>query len=88
MMNDPSLLPDWLNTAKARGWGGTLLLLMDVLEPAAPLIAQMLYVSTPAAGLFGQRHAWMQLAQTLEDPDGLSTLRAALGQPHDPNKEG
>jgi len=88
MMNDPSLLPDWLDTAKARGWSGPLLILIDVLEPAAPLIAQMLYVSTPAAGLFGQRHAWMQLARTLEDAEGLSALRAALGQPHNPNQEG
>jgi len=88
MTNDPSLLPDWLHKAKARGWSGTLLTLLDVLEPAAPLIAQMLYVSTPAAGLFGQRRAWMQLAQALEEAEGLSALRAALGQPPDPNQEG
>jgi hypothetical protein len=88
MTNDPSLLPDWLHTAKARGWSGTLLTLLDVLEPAAPLIAQVLYVSTPAAGLFGQRRAWMQLAQALEEAEGLSALRAALGQPPDPNQEG
>ena len=88
MTNDPSLLPDWLQTAKARGWGGTLLTLLDALEPAAPLIAQVLHISTPAAGLFGQRRAWMQLAQALEEAEGLSALRAALGQPPDPNQEG
>lgn len=88
MMNDPSLLPDWLHKAKARGWSETLLTLLDVLEPAAPLIAQMLYISTPAAGLFGQRRAWMQLAQALEEAEGLSALRAALGQPPNPNQEG
>jgi hypothetical protein len=87
MMNDPSQLPDWLNRAKAQGWGGPLLTLLDVLEPAAPLIAQMLYLSTPAAGLFGQRSVWMQLAQTLEEADGVSKLRTVLGEPPNSNQE-
>lgn len=55
-----------------------LMTLLDIVEPVAPLAAQMLWVMQPAAGLFGEQAIVAFLAQTLEDPDGIPQLRAAL----------
>lgn len=52
--------------------------LLDVIEPVAPLAAQVLWVMQPTASLFGEQALVAFLAQTLEDPAGISQLRAAL----------
>lgn len=55
-----------------------LITLLDIVEPVAPLAAQLLWAMQPAAGLFGEQAMVKFLAQTLEDPDGILQLRTAL----------
>lgn len=51
---------------------------LDVMEPIAPLLAQMLWVAQPTAGLFGSTSSLAQLAETLETPEGVAQLRQQL----------
>lgn len=64
---------------RARGWGDAFSAALDVLQPLAPLGAQLLWVAQPAAGLIG---GWGEmigtLARTLEEPGGIERLRQAL----------
>ena len=68
----------WLMAAKERGFGNTIHTMLDVLEPIAPLAAQLLWVIQPVAGLFGARNAIRDLAATLDMPDGVESLRQQL----------
>ncbi len=52
--------------------------MLDVLEPFGPLGAQVLYVFQPVSGLLGWRSAIGQIAQALEEPDGVAELRRRL----------
>lgn len=69
---------DWIDQAKQRGYGQVIDVLLDVIEPIAPIIAQGLWVAQPLAGLWGQSNALQLLAETLEDPDGVTLLRQCL----------
>jgi hypothetical protein len=68
----------WVARVKARGLGDALALALDALEPLGPLGAQVLWVLQPALGLFGAREAVQDIAQALEDPEGIARIRAAL----------
>jgi len=68
----------WVERVKARGLGDALGLALDALEPLGPLGAQVLWVLQPALGLFGAREAVKDIAQALEDPDGIARIREAL----------
>lgn len=68
----------WIQEVKARGWADALRTALDALEPLGVLGAQMLWIAQPAAGLIGGRQIVAGLAQALEDPDGIDTLRALL----------
>lgn len=73
----------WIEQAKQRGMGGVLLSVLDMLEPFAPLIGQSLFVAAPLAIPFGGRRSLEELGHLLDDPKGLSTLRAYLDDsPH------
>jgi site-specific recombinase len=74
---------DWVRQAKERGYHDTLLSLLDVLEPFAPVVGQWLLVAAPAAGLFGHRQAFHDLSQLLDTPDGVRQLRHLLSDEHD-----
>jgi hypothetical protein len=69
---------EWLNEIKARNLDGTLLTVLDLVEPFAPLAAGMLWMLQPAAGWFGGRHLMGNLANALEDPAELTRIRKAL----------
>jgi hypothetical protein len=67
--------------AHARGWAHLLRLLLPMLEPVAPLGAQVLYVGEPALNVLGARGWLRDLAQVLETPGGLAELDDALDDP-------
>lgn len=71
---------DWIAKLKTRGLGGALHVALDVLEPLGPLGAQILWVVQPASGIFGVRETLRELAETLEEPDGVARLRRLLDE--------
>lgn len=73
---------EWITRAKQRGWGGWLLVLIDVLEPFAPLIGQSLFVAAPLFSPLGARQHVEQLGHLLDDPAGLAYIRAHLEDDH------
>jgi|GEM_PF-1049544 len=86
--NDP-LLP-WLATCKQRlhalGLDGLLGALLDAAAPLAPLGAQLLYVAQPTLGLALSPRVISQLADVLEEPEGVAWLRWHLGLDEDQNE--
>jgi hypothetical protein len=77
-MDKQSQSSDWIDKAKKRGYGQVTYLLLDVIEPIAPLVAQGLWVVQPLAGLWGAGNALQILAETLESPDGVKQLQHRL----------
>lgn len=71
-------MDDWIQQAKARGWGDWIGVALDVLEPLGPLGAQLLWTAQPALSLFVNRDMIGALAQTLEEPGGVERLRHQL----------
>lgn len=64
---------------KRAGLGDALLTALDVIEPVGAIGAQLLYVTQPMARLLGDRRAETSaLAQLLETPEGIQTLRQML----------
>lgn len=70
----------WITAAKNRGLGGALHVILDVLEPFAPIAAQFLWVAQPIAGIFGARNTIGDLANVLDMPEGVETLRQQLNE--------
>jgi hypothetical protein len=68
----------WIQQVRARGLAGPLRLLLDVLEPLGPLGAQLLWAAQPVSGLFGAAQPVQQMAEMLEQPDGIEQLRRLL----------
>jgi hypothetical protein len=89
-MNEKPITDSWIEAAKARGWDSGLLLMMDVIEPLSPIASQMLWVIQPMAGVFGAHEAIREIAEALETPEGLKSLREKLEEeanlPEDKNK--
>jgi hypothetical protein len=71
-------LTAWIETARQRGWGDALNLMLNVIEPLGPFGAQVLWVIQPASGLFGARSGIGALAEALEQPGGIDRLRQQL----------
>lgn len=71
---------DWVRQARAHGLGGLLAVVLDVIEPFAPLLAQGLWVFQPIARIFGQHDVLGAMAQTLDEPDGVTRIRDELGR--------
>ena len=67
-----------LDGLKTSGLDGLLYLALDVIEPIGPLAAQALWMAQPAASLFGRQREIAQLAQMLEAPDGVESIRRWL----------
>ncbi|MBC8170369.1 MAG: hypothetical protein H7X77_01805 [Anaerolineae bacterium] len=63
---------------RARGWLNAFDVALDVLEPVGPLAAQILYTLQPLMGIFGWGGMIADLAQALDEPDGLDELRKRL----------
>jgi len=77
-MDKQSYTSDWVEKAKANGHDQWLLVLLDAIEPIAPIVAQGLWVTQPLAGLWGGTDTVKLLAETLETPDGVAQLRQQL----------
>lgn len=77
-MDKQSTSLDWVTRAKARGYGNIICLLLDTIEPIAPIVAQGLWVIQPISGLWNGTHTLQTLAQMLESPEGIEHLRQHL----------
>ena len=77
-MDKQSDTSDWIETAKQRGYGDILHILLDTIEPIAPVIAQGLWVVQPLAGLWNGTGGVQSLAQLLETPEGIAQIRQRL----------
>jgi len=77
-MNGRSEIAGWIEAAKRRGQAPFLLTVLEACEPLAPVLAQGLLVAQPLANLWQGGAALGELAELLEEPDGLRELRALL----------
>ncbi len=77
-MENPYRIPDWIDSLKVRGGAPYALLTLDVIEPIAPVLAQVMWMAQPLAGLWGGREDTRDLAELLEAPDGIDRLRRRL----------
>ena len=77
-MENPLHYPGWIDKLKRRGGAPYALIMLDVMEPIAPVLAQGLWVAQPLAGLWNGRQALGELAQLLEAPEGIESLRKHL----------
>lgn len=77
-MDKQSHTSDWAQKARNKGYDQWLLVLLDAIEPIAPIVAQGLWVTQPIAGLWGGTTAIKLLAETLEAPNGVDQLRKQL----------
>jgi hypothetical protein len=73
---------EWIAQAKERGMGAALLLLLDILEPFAPLVGQSLFIAAPLLGPLGGRERMEELGHLLDDPQGIAQVRALLEDEH------
>jgi hypothetical protein len=69
---------NWIEQVKILNLDGAFYLILDILEPLGPLGAQALYVLQPAAGIVGLREMIGDIAQALEEPEGIERLRQQL----------
>ena len=77
---DDERLRLWVNSLKARGLGSTALTALDALGALGPLAAQALYAGQPLLRLFSGSVPFNDLAETLEQPDGIARLRQWLDE--------
>lgn len=77
-MKHQSEVAGWIERVKGRGGAPFLLTLLEAIEPLAPVLAQGLLVAQPLATLWRGGDALRELAQLLEEPDGLRELRRQL----------
>ncbi len=75
---DEQRLDAWIERIRTRGWVGSVCALLDVIEPLAPLAAQMLHVSHPVSRVLVRDFPLEILADVLESPGGVDGLRKRL----------
>jgi len=75
---DEQRLDAWIERVRARGWVGSVCALLDVIEPLAPLAAQILHVGHPMSRVFVHDFPLEALADVLESPGGVDDLRKRL----------
>ncbi len=71
-------LARFIEAAKRRGQAHFFATLLDVIEPAAPVLAGALLVAQPLANLWPGGAAVRALADLLESPAGIEELRRQL----------
>ena len=69
---------NWIESAKRRGQVPLVLTVLDVIEPIAPALAQGLLVAQPLASFLPGAAGFRELADLLEEPDGIQVLRQQL----------
>lgn len=77
-MDKQSHTSDWIETVKQRGYGDIVHILLDTIEPIAPIVAQGLWMVQPLAGIWNGTHGIQSLAHMLETPEGIAELRQRL----------
>ena len=77
-MNAPSEKAVWVDRVKRLGGAPFALILLDVVKPIAPALAQGLWVAQPLAGMWNGGDAVAELAEMLEGPEGVEQLRRQL----------
>lgn len=75
----------WVRLVHAWGLAPALDFALGALEPLSPVVAQLLYIMQPAAGLLGWRGAVGDIAAALEAPGGVEALRARLQAENEPD---
>lgn len=77
---DDERLRLWVDSLKARGLGTAARTALDALGALGPLAAQALYAGQPLLRLFSGSVPLDELAETLEQPDGVARLRQWLDE--------
>ena len=77
-MENPASLNTLIQSLKRRDAANWTLLLLDAMEPVAPLLAQSLWIAQPLATPFHARDAVAELAEALETPEGIMRLKQRL----------
>ncbi len=77
-MDGQSDVSRWIASAKRRGQIPLLLTLLDVIEPIAPVLAGGLHTAQPLARHWRGSAGLRELADLLEEPDGIRVLRRRL----------
>ncbi len=77
-MNITPRKPDPVDKVKRLGGAPFASIMLDVIAPIAPVLAQGLYAAQPLAGLWQGADALGELAELLEAPDGIDILRRRL----------
>ncbi|MGJ3239717.1 MAG: hypothetical protein ACFE0Q_13485 [Anaerolineae bacterium] len=67
-----------VEAVRARGWEQITGTVLDMIEPIAPLISQLLWVAQPMARIFNAHDLIGALAETLDNPQGITALRQEL----------
>lgn len=67
-----------IKAIKARGWEDTTRTVLDIIEPLAPLVSQLLWTLQPAARILGAHHTVNTVANLLDSPDGIAYLQTQL----------
>lgn len=67
-----------INAIKLRGWQDVTCSVLDIIEPIAPILSQFLWVVQPVSSVVGADTIVRELAETLDTPQGLESLRQQL----------
>lgn len=84
---DEQRLDVWIERVRARGWVGSVCAILDMIEPLAPLAAQVLHVSHPISRIFARDFPLEILADALEAPNGVEILRKRLRDGESPSHD-
>ncbi len=79
-MEKRSNIARWIATAKARGQAPFLLSLLEAIGPLAPALAAALLVAQPLAGWWDGAGGLRELADLLDEPEGVEFLRRSLAE--------
>ena len=79
-MDGQSDISRWIMSAKRRGQIPFLLTLLDVIEPIAPVLAGCLHSAQPLSRHLPGAAGLRELADLLEEPDGVRMLRGRLSE--------
>lgn len=67
-----------INAIKSRGWQDAMGSVLDIIEPIAPVLSQLLWVMQPASSVFEADTIVRELADSLDSPQGIEALRQQL----------
>lgn len=69
-----------ITTIKSRGWQDATRSFLDIVEPIAPLLSQVLWVVQPVSSIFDAQKLVRELAESLDSPHGIEALRQQLDE--------